>query len=420
MKISWKILALAALTFSGCGDAGPPGSTNAAASSGAAGAASGTPTSTSTTGGAGGSDSTASTTGGGGVLNDGGDTSDGSRGAGGTAIDGSLLDQAVGRDGGPALTRMVLFAGGGMGGDGVQATQSRVAQPFAVARDPLTGDYYIAEYQGNRVRRVDPAGIITTVVGQGAAGEAGRTTLNEPHHLIFPPAGGDLFIGDTFNSRILRLDVKMGAIAPFAANAGFGKTFCLAFDPRGERLYVADTDNHRVRAVDLKTSMVTNVAGNGSTGKPMDGAMALQAPLVDPRAIAIDSKGILYILERNGNALRMVDAQGKIFTIAGTGQVGNSGDGGDPLAATMNGPKHVATDLEDNVLISDTENHVIRKIFVTQKKIVRLAGTGTQGFAGVPGAPTSVQLARPHGAFVAPDGTIFISDSFNNRVLKLE
>jgi len=83
-------------------------------------------------------------------------------------------------------------------------------------------------------------------------------------------------------------------------------------------------------------------------------------------------------------------------------------------------PKHVAVDLEDNVLISDTENHVIRKIFVAQKKIIRLVGTGAQGAAGVPGAPTSVQLARPHGAFVAPDGTVFISDSLNDRVLKLQ
>jgi DNA-binding beta-propeller fold protein YncE len=337
----------------------------------------------------------------------------------GTPVD-ALADRTA--NDGPVTpgTRVVLFAGGGTGNDGVQATQAKLAQPFAVARDPLTGDFYISEYQGNRIRKVDAAGVISTVVGPGAAGDAGRITLNQPHHIVFPPAGGDLFIGDTFNSRLFRLDVKTGVVTPFAANAGFGKTFCLAFDPTGQKLYVADTDNKRVRTVDLATGAVATVAGNGSTGKPADGATATQAPLVDPRAIAVDSKGNLYILERDGNALRVVDTAGKIKTVAGTGQVGNTGDGGNALMATMNGPKHVSVDLADDVMITDTENHVIRKLLVAQGKIVRIVGTGTQGAAGVPGPPAGVQLARPHGVFVAPDGKLYLSDSLNNRVLRVE
>jgi hypothetical protein len=427
------LLTAMTLALVACGDSSsPPASSGASgnggnAGSGAAGAAGGASTVGAGGGysGAGGA-STSATTGAGGGAGDGGGGGgddagdaagdDAGRDAGSMG-DGSLLDRSG--DVTPG-TRVVLFAGGGTGNDGVQATQARLAQPFAVARDPMAGDFYIAEYSGNRIRRVDNNGVIGTVVGPGAAGDAGRITLNEPHHILFPPQGGDLFIGDTFNSRIFRLDVKTGVVTPFAANAGFGKTFCLAFDPKGERLYVADTDNKRVRAVDLATSMVSTVAGNGSTGKPTDGATATQAPLVDPRAIAVDSKGNLYILERDGNALRVVDTAGKIRTVAGTGQVGNSGDGGNALMATMNGPKHVSVDLVDDVIITDTENHVIRKLLVAQGRIVRIVGTGTQGSAGVPGPPAGAQLARPHGVFVAPDGKLYLSDSLNNRVLRVE
>jgi hypothetical protein len=425
------------LILAACGDPARPSASSGSSGNGGNGApvAASVTSSVGAGGGTAGASGASTTTGAGGAGGDGaGGTTNTDAGvdaagpeagtvvdAAGGAVDGAGADRSSVADASPTPgTRVVLFAGGGSGNDGVQATQAKLAQPFAVARDPASGDFYIAEYAGNRIRRVDGGGVISTVVGPGASGDAGRITLNQPHHILFPPGGGDLFIGDTFNSRLFRFDVKTGAVTPFAANAGFGKTFCLAFDPKGERLYVADTDNKRVRAVDLGTSAVTTVAGNGMTGKPADGATATQAPLVDPRAIAVDSKGNLYILERDGNALRVVDTAGKIRTVAGTGQAGNSGDGGNALMATMNGPKHVGVDLADDVLIADTENHVVRKLLVSQGKIVRVVGTGTQGAAGVPGPPAGVELARPHGVFVAPDGKLYLSDSLNNRVLRLE
>jgi DNA-binding beta-propeller fold protein YncE len=430
VALSRLFLTAAAAAVVACADSASPPASGSGGNGGSGGGAgvAGASTVAAGGGGSGGGSASGSTTGAGGSAGDGGGGGDDAGDAAGddaardagTMSDGRLVDRAGGGDGPMTGTRVVLFAGGGTGNDGVQATQAKLAQPFAVAHDPLAGDFYIAEYAGNRIRRVDTGGVISTVVGTGAPGDAGRITLNQPHHILFPPQGGDLFIGDTFNSRLFRLDVKTGAVAPFAANAGFGKTFCLAFDPKGEKLYVADTDNKRVRAVDLATSMVTTVAGNGSTGKPADGATATQAPLVDPRAIAVDSKGNLYILERDGNALRVVDTAGKIKTVAGTGQVGNSGDGGNALMATMNGPKHVSVDLADDVIITDTENHVIRKLLVAEGKIVRIVGTATQGSAGVPGPPLGVQLARPHGVFVAPDGKLYLSDSLNDRVLRVD
>ncbi len=160
MTISWKALAFAlTLSLAGCGEGDPKGATNPAGTAGAGG----TLTETSTTGGLGGSDTTGGTSGTGGALGDAGEMYDASMDDGTSAGDGSLSDQASGRDAGPSLSRVTLFAGGGMGGDGVQATQSKVAQPFSVARDPLTGFFYISEYQGNRIRRVDAAGVTNLI-----------------------------------------------------------------------------------------------------------------------------------------------------------------------------------------------------------------------------------------------------------------
>src|SRR5206468_754245 len=103
-------------------------------------------------------------------------------------------------------------------------------------------------------------------------------------------------------------------------------------------------------AIDLTTGVVTTLAGTGTKGAPADGAEAKSAPLLDPRAVAADGNGNVYVLERGGNALRVVDPSGKIHTVVGTGKPGNTGDGGDARKATMNGPKHLCVDLDGSVL----------------------------------------------------------------------
>ena len=132
--------------------------------------------------------------------------------------------------------------------------------------------------------------------------------------------------------------------------------FVIRFDPQRENLYLADLDNRRVRAINLKTGLVRTVAGNGERGVPQDGVMAVKAPLVDPRAVAVDREGNVYVLEREGHALRVVTADGSIKTVVGTGARGNSGDGGEARYATMNGPKHLCVDHDGSVILADTEN----------------------------------------------------------------
>src|SRR5205814_821699 len=138
------------------------------------------------------------------------------------------------------------------------------------------------------------------------------------------------------------------------------------------------------------------------------------------RAATADAQGNVYILERSGHALRVVDSAGKIRTVAGTGKKGDSGDGGPALQATLNGPKHLCIDRDGGVLIADTENHIIRKYLPKDGTIIRVAGTGKKGTRGLGGPPDKAELSQPHGVYVDSNGTLFISDSSNHRVLKVE
>ena len=338
--------------------------------------------------------------------------------------------------------KLVLFAGGGAGEDNVPATQARLVEPFGIDFDKA-GNAYIVELKGGRVLRVDPKGILAVLAGTGMSGNGGddgparKATFNGMHSLWVAP-GGTVFLADTWNNRIRKLDPATGIVSAFAGTgkkgylgdgpgvaplaAQFGGVFCLALDVTREMLVVTDLDNRRIRGVDLKSGAGPTMllAGNGDKGVPKDGADARKSPLVDPRAAATDSKGNLYILERSGHALRVVDRKGKIRTVAGTGKAGNSGDGGDAREATLNSPKHLCIDKDDNVIIADTGNHVIRKYTPADGKIVRIAGTGKKGDSGTGGDPLSVSFNEPHGVCVQRDGTLYIVDSMNNRVFRWE
>jgi DNA-binding beta-propeller fold protein YncE len=289
---------------------------------------------------------------------------------------------------------------------------------------------------GQRVVRIDDRGILHVIGGTGEAGYSGDggpardARFNNLHNLAISP-DGDLYLSDTWNCCVRKIsgdsvatvagtgENGFGGDGGPATEALFGGVYCVALDPQGERLYMADLDNRRVRVLNTETGVVTTVAGNGDSGVPADGARATASPLVDPRAVAVDRAGRVYILERIGHALRVVEPDGSIRTVVGTGEAGATGDGGDARNATLCYPKHLCIDLDGNVVIADTNSHAIRKYLPREGVIVRVAGTGAQGSAGLDGDPLEAELHYPHGVTVPPCGTLTIADSYNHRVLKI-
>lgn len=335
-----------------------------------------------------------------------------------------------------AADKVVLVAGGGTGADGTEAATAKLVQPFAVAFDAGGLVYFVEMEGGERFRMIDKDGKVQTLAGSGKKGNvAGGPLVSEFNGMHSLQIDGDtVYLADTFNNCVRTYDLKKKTLSYFAGTsrkgfagdgkkaheAEFSEAINIALTPDGKTLYVADIGNKRVRAIDLKSGVIDTVAGTGKSGVPKDGEPAKEQPLVDPRAVAADDKGNVYVLERGGNTLRVIDKDGKIRTVAGSGKKGNSGNGGKAQEAEFNGPKFVAMDKDGSVLIADTENHQIRR-YVPRKEVVELvAGSGKQG-GGLDPDPLKVELARPHGVSVHPKtGDLYIADSDNGRILKVE
>jgi DNA-binding beta-propeller fold protein YncE len=327
--------------------------------------------------------------------------------------------------------QIVLVAGGEKDVVDIPAIEAKLKEPFGTAFDSGGHMWIVEMVSGNRLLQVDGGGMISHVAGQlkpgdsGDGGPAVRAQFNGPHNLAILP-DDNILIGDTWNGRVRLVDMKATTVttvpgwqAPAGKARGNGP-YCITLSFDGKKLYIADL--LQVHELDLATHQSKVIAGNGKKGKPEDGAVAVDAPLSDPRAVAPDHQGNVYILERGGNALRVVDKEGRIRTVVNaSGKKGGEGDGGPALEATMNGPKHLCVDKDDTVIIADAEAHLVRRYVPSTGKIERIAGTGKQGSAGVGGDPKQCQLSRPHGVTIHPEsGALYITDSYNNRVLKIE
>ncbi len=320
----------------------------------------------------------------------------------------------------------------GFSGDGGPATQASLSDPegVAVASD---GSLFIADSGNTRIRRVGPDGIITTVAGNGSGfsgdgGPATQATLRDPGGVAVA-SDGSVFIADTDNNRIRRVGTD-GIITTVAGTgpdrfSGDGGLATLAELDDVDRVavsadgsfYIADSDNSRIRRVG-PDGIITTVAGNGAFRFSGDGGLATLATLWNPQGVALGADGSLYIADTTNHRIRRVRPDGIITTVAGIGTQGFSGDGGPATQASLRFPTGVAEGPDGSLYIADEDNDRIRRVG-PDGIITTVAGNGTQGFRGDGGPATQAALFEPESVAVSPDGSLYIADSDNNRIRRV-
>lgn len=324
----------------------------------------------------------------------------------------------------------------GFSGDGGQATAAQLNNPTGVAVDS-TGKLHIADSSNFRLRTVSTTGVINTVAGTGGngAGPDGgppptRIELSLVEGVTTSP-DGSIYVAAIGNSTVRKIS-SAGVVTTVAGNGIYGyggdggpatSAFLsgdrdVALDAGGN-LYIADTDNNRIRKVDT-TGIITTFAGTGVAGFSGDGGPASAAQISGPRGVEIDTAGNLYIADSFNSCVRKVTRAGRITTVAGMGGVfGNSGDGGPATSALLGDPEGVAFDAAGNYYITDFSNCNVRKVD-SNGIITKVAGTGVCGFSGDGGPATGAQFLNPIGIEVDSVGNILIADTFNNRVRKID
>lgn len=334
---------------------------------------------------------------------------------------------------GVLTTTISTFAGNGnfgYSGDNGPATDAQFSLPSSVAVDSA-GNLFIVDTYNHVVRKVSSAGIVTTVAGNGTAGYSGDGGPATDAQLDYPfavavDAVGNLFIADTVND-VIRQVSPAGIITTVAGNGTSGysgdggpaiaaelyRPSGIAVDAAGD-LFIADGLNNVIREV--RGGIITTVAGNGSPGYSGDGGPATDAMLYSPANVVVDAAGDLFIADYFNNVIRVVRG-GIITTVAGNGTQGYSGDGGSATAATLNSPPAIAVDVAGNLFIADFLNQVIREVSPAGI-ITTVAGNFTTGagYSGDGGAAIAAQLFEPTGIAVDAAGNLFIADSGNNVI----
>jgi len=317
-------------------------------------------------------------------------------------------------------------------GDGGPASSASLISATGVAVDGA-GNQYLAQLAN--IRKISAvSGSISSIAGTGKTGfsvdngPADAAQVDQPFGVATDKAG-NVYFADTYNHRI-RMVTAFGTISTIAGTGGKGysgdgapasaarlnQPKGVAVDGSGN-IYIADTGNFRVRKIAAGSGIITTIAGTGNYGRSGDGGLGSSADLADPSAVAVDSSGNVYV---SADArVRMIAAvTGVISTVAGiSGAPGYSGDGGQAAAAQLNYPAGLKVDSSGNLYIADSGNNRIRKVVLANGVISTVAGTGVAGFGD--GATTAAKLNNPTDVAVDASGNLFIADTGNNRLRKL-
>ncbi len=316
------------------------------------------------------------------------------------------------------------------------ALEVPLTNPFGIQPE-ADGSLIIASFDQHVLYRLDASyGHLERIAGTGKAGISGvggehptNVMMNEPHEIQIDSAG-NIFVADTKNHRVGKIEAATGRWSVIAGTGQVGfsgdgnsardatmnQAYSLAVDEKD--LFIADLGNNRIRHVDLNTGIIKTVCGTGEKKSPTDGGLAVEQPLAGPRSLAIDREN-LWIVQREGNSVWRINRRDqRIFHVAGAGKKGFAGDNGDAKLALLNGPKGIAVDPGVAVFIADTENHAIRRVDLKSGTITTLVGSskGKPGFNEDGDEPAKRLLRRPHGVCLLKTGELLIGDSENHRV----
>jgi serine/threonine-protein kinase len=323
----------------------------------------------------------------------------------------------------PAAIAVQTFAGTGSQGfaDGA-ATAAQFSTPNGVAVD-AQGNVFVADTGNSRIRRITSAGAVTTVTGSGAA------QFDGPRGVAVDKSGS-VYVADTRNNRIRKISAD-GSVTTFAGSdspglggggladgqgsaAQFRLPDGVALDGNGD-VFVADTGNNRIRKI-TPDGRVTTIAGSGdaSAGGFADGPAAT-ARFNAPRGIAVDAEGNVFVADTFNQRIRKITPTGVVSTLAGSGDQGTAN--GAAAAARFSNPDGIAIDASGNLFVTDNSSFRVRKI-TPAGLVIDLAGSAKEGF--LDGAPGAAQFDFPAGLAVDGAGTVYVADASNNRIRKIE
>ena len=319
----------------------------------------------------------------------------------------------------------------GFNGDNQPARNAQLWTPNGLALD-AQGNLYVAEASNHRVRKIAPNGTITTVAGTGRSGLDGdggpatQASLHSPTFVTFD-AAGNLYIADSRNHKVRKV-TPGGIISTVAGNgrasfsgdggpatqATLQQPTGLAFDAAGN-LYIADTNNNRIRKVEMSDGTISTFAGNGFPGFSGDGGAATNASFNFPVGLAFDRHGQLFVSDAANARIRRIATDGRISTIAGTGVFGFGGDGGLATAARLTDVYQLAFGPDGSLYFADGSNQRIRRITPDNRIATVMGdrfGTSAEGVA-----PTAFAFAFPVGVAVDAAGNVFAADEGAQRIV---
>jgi sugar lactone lactonase YvrE len=315
------------------------------------------------------------------------------------------------------------------GGDGGQSVARGLSSPYGLAIDGQDR-VYVADSALHAVRRIDNDGTVTTIAGTGTSGSTGdggpatAARLNTPVRLAFDSAG-NLFIADSGNNKIRKV-TPAGIISTVAGTGTAGNTgdggqatsarlrtpYDMAFGPDGS-MYIADRANHKIRRV-APNGVITTFAGSGTAGYNGDDITATSARLSSPYGVDVDSDGNVYIADFDNERVRKVDTNRVITTYAGTGIATIDGDGGPAVDAGLHKPMYVHAAPSGDLYIGESNNNRIR--LVHDHNIDTLAGSGQFGYLGDGGSPVFSTWQRPSAMALDSRGNLWVADRQNRRI----